>query len=182
MGERKKVLAICGSASTSSSNLTILEIIKDLGKNNFELNIFNDLSKLPHFRTELTTDNVPNEIQTFRTMIIDSDAILVCTPEYLFSIPSGVKNALEWCVSTTILSDKPAGLITASASGEKGHEELKLIFETLQAKYIEETALLISGVKGKIRPDCTVLDEKTKIELEKFVRVFSKFIDSFTPN
>lgn len=182
MAEGKKVLAICGSASRSSANLAILELIKELGKNNFELTIFNDLSKLPHFRTELTDVNVPTEIQELRNMIDNSDGLIICTPEYVFSIPSGLKNALEWCVSTTILSDKPAGLITASASGEKGHEELKLIVETLQAKFIEETTLLVGGIKGKISRDGKVLNEKTKNEVEKFVRSFSNFLDSFFTN
>ncbi|KKK59987.1 hypothetical protein LCGC14_3028870 [marine sediment metagenome] len=178
MNERKRVLAICGSASTSSANLAILELIKELGEKNFELTIFDGLSNLPHFRTELTDANVPNEIRELRNLINNSDALLVCTPEYVFSIPSGLKNALEWCVSTTILSDKPVGLITASASGEKGHEELKLIIETLQAKFIDETTLLIGGVRGKISRDGKVLNEKTKNELQKFVRSFSKFINS----
>jgi NAD(P)H-dependent FMN reductase len=39
-------------------------------------------------------------------------------------LTSGLKNAIEWCVSTTVFSDKPIGLITASASGQKGHEDL----------------------------------------------------------
>nr|WP_317195312.1 NAD(P)H-dependent oxidoreductase [Zobellia barbeyronii] len=70
-------------------------------------------------------------------------------PESIFSIPSRLKNMIEWCVSTTMFSDKPIGLITASASGEKAHQEIKLILEILQIKFTDKTILLVQGIKGK---------------------------------
>jgi hypothetical protein len=36
---------------------------------------------------------------------------------------------LEWCISTNVFSDKPVAVITGSANGEKGHEELLLILK-----------------------------------------------------
>jgi len=63
--------------------------------------------------------------------------------EYVFSIPNGLKNVIEWCVATTVFADKPSGLITASANGQKGHEELLLIMKTAMAKFTSETTLLI---------------------------------------
>lgn len=84
-------------------------------------------------------------------------------------IPSGLKNLLEWCVSTTVFSEKPVGLITASASGLKGHEELKLIMETIQANFIEETTLLIQGIKGKVNPEGQITDQITINRLTEFL-------------
>lgn len=74
---------------------------------------------------------------------------MISTPEYIFSIPSGLKNAIEWCVSTNVFSDKPLGLITASANGLKGHEVLQMIMRTLETRFNENTLLLIQGIKGK---------------------------------
>lgn len=150
MLEKKKILAICGSASQNSANLSILKIVAQLSHLNFELDILDDLTELPHFKTELTDKKVPEKIVKFRNRIINAYGIIICTPEYVFSIPSGLKNVIEWCVSTTVLSNKPVGLITASANGEKGHKELKLIMETVQTKFNNKTTLLIKGIKGKI--------------------------------
>jgi chromate reductase, NAD(P)H dehydrogenase (quinone) len=177
MVNKKSIIGICGSASQNSANLSILKFIAELGKPVFDFQIIEDLTELPHFRTELTDTGVPKEIVEFRNRIVNADGIIICTPEYIFSIPSRLKNAIEWCVSTTVFSDKSVGLITASASGQKGHEELKLIMETLQTKFTNETTLLIQGVKGKIDKEGRILDEKTKNDLKEFVQSFNKLIE-----
>lgn len=182
MVERKKILAILGSASRDSANLYILKIMADLGLSNFDLDIFEDLTELPHFKTELTSKNVPEKIVEFRNRITNADGIIICTPEYIFSIPSRLKNAIEWCVSTTVFLNKPTGLITASASGEKGHEELKLIMETVQAKFSDQTMLLIKSVKGKVSEDGLIVDEKTETQLKKFVLSFVKLTEKPSGN
>ncbi|WP_230470731.1 NADPH-dependent FMN reductase [Flavobacterium cheongpyeongense] len=88
----------------------------------------------------------------FRDKIIAAEGIIICTSEYVFSLPGSLKNALEWCVSTTIFSTKRVGLITASASGETVHEQLLLIMKTLEAKFQKERQLLIAGIRGKWIP------------------------------
>lgn len=74
------------------------------------MELIDDLSTFPHFRTEQTDTNVPEKIIKFREQVANADGIVISTPEYVFSIPSGLKNILEWCVSTTIFSDKPVSI------------------------------------------------------------------------
>ncbi|GEO23235.1 hypothetical protein CQA01_37690 [Cyclobacterium qasimii] len=136
------------------------------------MDLLEDLAELPHFQTALTENNVPEKIIALREKIAKADGIIICTPEYVFSIPSGLKNLLEWCVSTTIFSEKPVGLITASASGVKGHEELKLIMETIQASFLEGTTLLIQGIKGKINTEGKITDQNTRNQLANFLTAF----------
>ncbi|MDG3581331.1 NADPH-dependent FMN reductase [Galbibacter pacificus] len=174
MNTKKRIIGICGSASRNSGNLAILKYISELGKSEMELEIIADLTEFPHYKTELTDENVPKKITDFRNKISCSDGIIICTPEYVFSIPSGLKNILEWCVSTTVFSDKPVGLITASASGEKGHEELKLIMKTIQTYFTDDTTLLIQGIKGKASKDGEIIDGKTETEIHKLIKSFKE--------
>ena len=143
----------------------------------FNLTIYNELKSLPHFDPELSAGNPPKQIIEFRNKIEQADGIIICTPEYVFSIPSGLKNAIEWCIATTIFSDKPTGLITASASGIKGHEELQLIMKTAMAKFTDQTSLLIQGIKGKIDGQGNLTDQETKNQLDKFIDGFIKIIN-----
>jgi len=173
----KTILAIIGSASENSANQRLVEFLAAQTENELNWTVFNELKSLPHFDPELSVNNPPKEVLAFRKFIEESDGIIICTPEYVFSIPSGLKNAIEWCVSTTVFSDKPMGLITASAQGEKGHEELQLIMSTLMAKFTNETTLLISGIKSKISMSGQLTDPKTQSELERFTTSFLNLMD-----
>ncbi|SHH23308.1 NADPH-dependent FMN reductase [Flavobacterium defluvii] len=167
-----KIFAITGSTRKKSSNFKILKHISQYIKSDFEVEIFEDLDKIPHFNPDLDTENPPKEITLFRNKIIEADGIIICTPEYVFSLPGSLKNALEWCVSTTIFSNKKTGLITASASGEMGHEQLLLIMKTLEAKFDDNTQLLIQGIRGKIDADGNIINEETEIALQNFINNF----------
>ena len=170
----KTILAIIGSASENSSNRQLVEFLAVSSKNKFNWIVFNELKSLPHFDPELSVNNTPQEIVAFRALIDQADGVIICTPEYVFSIPAGLKNAIEWCVSGTVFSDKPCGLITASAQGEKGHEELQLLMKTLMARFTDETTLLISGIKGKIKQGN--VDPQTRSEVERFLTAFTSLL------
>ncbi|WP_281637971.1 NADPH-dependent FMN reductase [Flavobacterium marginilacus] len=173
MSSRKNIFILIGSAGKNSVNEKLTDIFIRLTKDVFSFTVFKDLKILPHFDPELSAGSPPEAITEFRNNIDKADGLLICTPEYVFSIPSGLKNAIEWCVSTTVFLDKPTGLITASASGEKAHEELQLIMRTLMSKFTDETTLLIQGAKGKINEQEQFSDNKTE-------KNFLKFIDAFT--
>jgi hypothetical protein len=75
-----------------------------------------------------------------------------------------------------VFTEKPLGIITASAHGQKGHEELMLIMRTVMAKFNEDTTLLIQGIKGKIEKDGEIVDQKTKEEVFRFVESMKRLI------
>lgn len=172
MKNKKTIFVINGSASQHSSNEKLIDNFFNLTKGYFNLTVFNDLKTLPHFDPELSIDNTPKTILDFRNNIKKADGILICTPEYIFGIPSGLKNAIEWCVSTTVFSDKPIGLITASANGQKGHEELQLIMKTMMTKFTNQTTLLIQGIKGKINEEGRITDNNSLQALTSFIDAF----------
>jgi chromate reductase len=181
MTRKKNIFVIVGSASSNSANLKLVEQISILTKNEFRLTIYTGLKLLPHFDPELSSDNPPLEIAEFRKAIEESDGIIICTPEYIFSIPSGLKNAIEWCISTTIFSNKPCGMITASADGEKAHEELQLIMKTANAKFTADTTLLIQGIKGKFDLSGKLIDNEAIKKLNRFIAAFSNTVINNNP-
>lgn len=178
MRAKKNIFAIIGSASNNSSNEKLIDNFANLTQEDFNLEIFKDLKSLPHFDPDLSINAPPEQIVEFRKQIEKADGILICTPEYVFSIPSGLKNAIEWCVSTTVFSDKPIGLITASAEGSKGHQELKLVMKTIMTNFTDETTLLIQGVKGKIDMEGQITDKKLKEDFSRFIEAFKNLVNN----
>jgi NAD(P)H-dependent FMN reductase len=152
--------------------------VAEMALDDFRITVFGDLKTLPHFDPELSVGETPKVVRKFRADIEAADAVIICTPEYVFSIPSGLKNAIEWCVSTTVFTDKSLGIITASADGQKGHEELQLIMRTLMASFTEETTLLIRGIKSRIDAEGAITDKQTEDSLRNFVTGLRRLADS----
>lgn len=172
--KKKKIFAISGSTRRNSSNFKILKFISEHINDQFEVEIFEDLEGIPHFNPDLDNENPPEIVTFFRNKIAAAAGVLICTPEYVFSLPGSLKNVLEWCVSTTVFSNKKVGLITASASGEKGQEQLSLIMRTIEAKFDNETQFLIQGIRGKLDSDGNITDENILISLLVFIKSFEK--------
>lgn len=169
---KKKVLAICGSTRTQSANLTIIQYLAKVLSNEIEFEIYKDLSALPHFNPDLDKNEAPSIVEELRDKIRKADGVLICTPEYVFSLPGALKNVIEWCVSTTIFSEKPVALITASASGAIAHESLQLVMKTIYADVRKETQLLIQGAKGKVANDGEISDNTVAEKLKKLAYAF----------
>ena len=166
---KKRILAISGSTRKHSSNEAFLKWIAEVHQDILEVQIYDGIDKLPHFNPDMTGDNCPAVVQEFQKLITDSDGVLICTPEYVFSLPGSLKNAIEWNVATTIFSNKPVATIVASASGEKAFESLNLIMTTIESKLPESSRLLIRGAKGKVDKDGKISDKTTMAELDTLV-------------
>lgn len=173
----KQIFVLNGSASEQSSNQLLINQIVRLSRYSLKLTIFSELKALPHFDPQLTLHDIPPPILALRKQIEMADGLLICTPEYIFSLPSGLKNAIEWCISTTIFSEKPTALITASAQGEAAHKQLQLIMETAMAKFVPETTLLIQGVKGKFDAQGRLIDAILQDSLNMLISGFIKLMD-----
>jgi chromate reductase len=168
----KKVLVICGSTRAQSANLSIIQHLADSLSKELEFELYAELSTLPHFNPDLDQEKPPAIVKELRTKISTADGVLICTPEYVFSLPGALKNAIEWCVSTTVFSEKPVALITASASGVKAHESLQLIMKTVGADVRPETQLLIQGAKGKVDKEGKIIDVITVQQLKELGNAF----------
>lgn len=175
---KKKIFAISGSTRLNSSNVKLIRLLAALTTEIFEITIFEGLDELPHFNPDLDNPAVSDKVKTFRQQINEADGVIICSPEYVFSMPGSLKNALEWCVSTTVFSGKPLGIITAAASGEKAHEQLKLVLKTIETKFNQETTLLIQGIKGKMDADGNVKDPQTLEQIGKFILGFEMLVNS----
>jgi chromate reductase, NAD(P)H dehydrogenase (quinone) len=173
MNTRKKILAICGSTRENSSNLILINAIRNLSTEKIDVLLFHGLAEIPHFNPDLDNNNPPKEVINFRKQLIAADAILVCTPEYAMGVPGTLKNAIDWTVSSMEFSHKPTALITASTSGQKGHLSLLETLRIIEADMDENTQLLIAHIKTKLN-DEEIID---KVVLEKILKLVDTLIE-----
>ena len=173
---KKNILAICGSTRQRSINKDVISIITKMSQDTLVITLYDGLIDLPFFNQDITDENMPASVLALREAISKANGVLICTPEYVFSMPGVLKNALEWVVSSTVFLDKPTALITASSSGEKAHESLLLVMKTLGVKTNEELCLLISGVKSKLNTQGEVTDKVLENKIENLIEHFQKLL------
>lgn len=170
--DKKNVLAIVGSNRRASVNESILRVLGKLYNEAINLKIYAGIHRLPHFNPDISDEDVSKEVTQFRIEIASADGVVICTPEYVFSVPGSLKNALEWTVSTTVFNNKPTAIIVASGLGEKTYESLKLIMETLGVRMNNEAAILIQGARARIHPDTSSFDVVTNVQVTRLMDSF----------
>jgi chromate reductase, NAD(P)H dehydrogenase (quinone) len=173
--KNKKILVLLGSLKTDSINQKIVDFFIKKTKAYFEVEIY-PLSILPFFNPDLEIDLLPNSVKDFRQKIEQADGVLISTPEYVFSIPGILKNALEWTVSTIVFDKKPTAVITAASSGNAAHDSIQLIMKTIGANFTESTTLLIQSPKSKFNKMGEITDSKTGELLDDLIENFRKNI------
>jgi NAD(P)H-dependent FMN reductase len=178
MTDRKKVIAISGSARKNSANLRLIKAIDELTKEKFDTTVFDGLTELPHFNPDLDTEHPPETVDNFRKLIKNSDGILICTPEYAMGVPGTLKNALDWIVSSGEISGKPVALITASTSGLKAHESLLGTLQIIDARINDATQYLISFIQVKLNSENKIIDEQTMSDIQKLIGAFVEEMES----
>lgn len=146
MATHKKIIAISGSIREGSSNTNILKALAAFIPESIDYSIYNGIQDLPHFNPDIDGTEPPAVVESFRKTLAESDALIICTPEYAKSAPGVLKNALEWLVSSAELYKKPVAAITASPA-------------------VEDGSLLVPSVGTKFNDNATVKDESTKQSL-----------------
>ncbi|ULT26630.1 NAD(P)H-dependent oxidoreductase [Sphingobacterium sp. E70] len=141
----KTIFAIIGSASEHSSNHQLVRHLQHKVNPEVNLILFDRLKELPHFDPEESTSRPPIEIIALRQVIQDADLVLISSPEYIFSVPSGLKNLLEWCAATTIFTEKPVSIITASAQGKRAMPSYNVLCRDLVLNLIPKGTFLFRG-------------------------------------
>ena len=166
-----KILAIPGSLRLNSSSNYILSAILSVASKDIMIEVYQGIGSLPHFNDP---EETPSPVVEFRQKVRESDAILICTPEYAFGIPGSLKNAIDWTVASGEFVDKPVGLVTASSQGEKGHAAMLLVLTAISSKVIDDATLLIPFVRAKLDRNGKVKDNSLLVQLTTVVQALAK--------
>jgi chromate reductase len=158
-----KILAISGSLRATSTISTLLRATIALAPAGMEFTIYDGLADLPHFTPDLT-DTPPPSVTDLREKLRAADGVLICTPEYAFSMPGSLKNAFEWTVSSADFMGKPVAAISASpypTGGERAHASLLLTLTAVNAEIVEGASLTVPLVRTKMDTNGVISDEAT---------------------
>ena len=159
-------LGISGSLRAKSLNTAALHAAVDLVPEGVTLKIA-DLSDIPLYHGDVEAQGLPPAVQAFRAQIKAADALLFSTPEYNYSIPGVLKNAIDWASRPPQhpFADKPIAIMGASPGmlgSARAQYHLRQVFVFMDGKLLNRPEVMIGGAMGKFDADGKLTDEPTR--------------------
>ena len=108
-----------------------------------------DISQIPIFNQDLEGDKTPDSVLTLKKQISESNAVLFCCPEYNYSIPGVLKNAIDWAsrgVNGNAFAGKAAGVMSAGGGngGSRAQYHLRQIGVFLDLHFLNKPEVTIN--------------------------------------
>jgi chromate reductase len=167
------ILGISGSLRQGSLNTAALRACASLLPEGVTLSLA-DLSEVPLYNEDIRTQGLPSSVQQLREQIKAADAIVIATPEYNYSFPGVLKNAIDWASRPPDqpFDGKPIALIGATPGGlgtSRAQYHLRQVFIYLNGHVLNRPEVMISAAPTKFDNDGKLTDESTAENLRKLL-------------
>ena len=173
------LVGICGSMRKASLNRALLRAVGETLPAGSTLDLIESID-LPIFNSDL---GEPDAVVELKRRIGASDGVVFAVPEYNYSIPGGLKNALDWVSrppAQSPLRGKPVGMVGA-ASGMSGtiraQTHLRNILVYSDAPCLLQPEILIPRAQERFDVEGRLTDASTRTLLEKFGASLVAFVE-----
>jgi chromate reductase len=166
MSQPIRILGIAGSLRRASYNRAALRAALELVPQDAALDTF-ELDGIPGFNQD-EEQNPPPKVIELKRRIRESDAILIVTPEYNYSIPGVLKNAIDWAsrpYGDSAWNGKPVAVMGASIGAigtARAQYHLRQVFVFLNMFPINQPEVMISNAAERFDAQGNLKDETTK--------------------
>jgi chromate reductase len=171
--ETFKIIGFAGSLRKDSYNKALLRAAMELLPEGVALEIF-DLEGIPPYNQDLD-GTPPQKVTDFKAKIRGADALLIATPEYNYSIPGVLKNAIDWAsrpYGDSAFQDKPIAIMGASIGmlgTARAQYHLRQCCVFLQMHAVVDTEVMIPFVSDKVDSKGQLTDDKTKEKIRELI-------------
>lgn len=160
------ILGIAGSLRKESFNRLLLQAAGELAPEGARLETF-ELDGLPMFNQD-EEDKPHPRVTELKERVRAADAILFVTPEYNYSIPGVLKNAID-CASRpygdSAWNGKPVAIMGASIGTlgtARAQYHLRQTFVFLNMHAVNQPEVMVSNASKRFDPEGKLTDETTK--------------------
>jgi chromate reductase len=161
------VLGLCGSLRQGSYNRMALNAAAELLPNGMTMEIFGALDGIPPYNEDIKQQGFPLPVQTLRDKIAAADALLIVTPEYNYSIPGVLKNAIDWASRppNQPFDGKPIAIMGASPGmlgTARAQYHLRQCFVFLNGLVLNRPEVMIAQANTRFDEQGRLTDEATR--------------------
>jgi len=174
------IVGLAGSLRRGSFNKAALRAAGELLPAGARLEIL-ELSDIPFFNEDLEKEGMPQAVQDLRARVSAADAILISTPEYNYSLPPVLKNALDWGSrgGLNVWNGKPLAIMSASPGifgGARAQYHLRQVCVVLNLFPLNRPEVFIGSANTKFDADGTLVDEYTRQAIAKLLQALADMV------
>jgi len=168
------ILGFAGSLRKGSYNKALLSAAQELVPKGAAVETF-DLEGIPPFNQDME-NQPPEKVKEFKARIRAADAILIATPEYNYSIPGVLKNAIDWAsrpYGDNAFEGKPAAVMGASIGmlgTARAQYDLRRSFVFLNMYLLNQPEVMVPFAQDKIDKDGKVTDLKAREKIKELLQ------------
>jgi chromate reductase len=183
MSDYFQLVGLSGSLRKGSYNSMLLKAASQLLPFNVSIEIIS-IEDIPLYNADLDLPSAkqrPQPVEHFRKILTDADGILISSPEYNYSIPGGLKNAIDWASrgEDSPLLRKPVAVIGAT-TGLWGTTRMQLAFHNvflfLDMKPVYKPEVLVAQAEKKFDKTGNLIDEMAKKLLKQKLEALKEMI------
>ena len=162
-----RVLAISGSLRADSNNTGLLRALREEAPAGIDVELWDGLKAIPPYDADDDVVPGPPDVEAFRELVREVDAVFFATPEYNTSVPGALKNALDWAsrpLATNSFRNKPVAVISSSAGAFGGvwaAAELRKVLGAMGAR-VTEAELAVGHAAEKFGDDGRLADDDVR--------------------
>src|SRR5688500_4592285 len=180
-----KVLGICGSLRKASLNMAALRACSELLPAGMTLEIAS-IADLPMFNQDVLDQGMPAPVKRFRDQVSAADGLLIASPEYNFSIPAPLKNAIDWGSRppNQVFNEKPVAIFTVApgpVGGTRAQYDLRRVLSQLWGHVLPRPEVFVTHAAGKFDAQGRLTDETTRKFLGELLAGFAPWIARMKP-
>ena len=168
-----RVLGFAGSLREKSYNRAALRAAVELAPPDMEVEIY-DIAPIPLYNDDLREHGYPPPVAEFRERIAQADALLIVTPEYNYSIPGVLKNAIDWASRPPEppLNDKPLAIMGASPGllgTSRAQYHLRQVCVYTNMHPLNKPEVMIMGAADKFDAQGGLTDDATRRRIHELL-------------
>lgn len=169
-----KILAITGSLRKDSYNKKVLKLMQKLLPDSTSIEIY-DLSNLPFFNEDIENEiDYPKAARNFIDALKEAEAYILSSPEYNYSIPPVLKNALDWASreDESPFGNRPVAIVSASPGvlgGARVQYHLRQVCLSLDLNVISHPEVFIGSIHKKLNDAGEIDDKDVEKKLKRLI-------------
>lgn len=179
------ICSICGSLRKESWNRAVMNTLPSIAPSGMKFKEAPPYDKIPNYvQDDQKANGFPDSVKAWAAAIREADGVVIVTPEYNFSLPGVLKNAIDWVSRMDAKEQpflgKPCAILTASGGpvgGSRVQYETRKVLQSIEAMVLPKPEVFVTLAPTKIDAAKAIVTDATTLDvMTKQMAAFEAFI------